>query len=105
MIGCRESVAYTGFRGGGTRSTCDIHHGAWPCPVLDEPDQWDDILAVHAEARPAEPAAALARHSRDRLVADLVASGVSMYRVSKVLNVSESGVRKMVDRGQNPPQQ
>lgn len=99
---CRETVTYSGFRAGGTRSTCDIHHGAWPCPVHDEPDRWDDILAAHAEARAAETVAALVRHSRDQLVANLVAGGVSMYRVSKVLGVSESGVRKMVDRAVQP---
>ena len=66
---------------------------------MSETILWGDLLSAHGNARSAETTAADARQHRDQLVADLVAAGVSMYRVAKVLGVSESGVRKIVDRG------
>ena len=104
---CREAVAYTGYRDG-VRRSCDTHHGPWPCPVTARvcalpataASEWTAVIAAAVAADAAGARAAAARHSRDQLVANLVAGGVSMYRVSKVLGVSESGVRKMVDRAQ-----
>ena len=105
---CREAVAYTGYRDG-VRRSCDTHHGPWPCPVTawvctvaGSASEWTAVIDAVAAVADADAAAAAARERRDRLVAALVAAGVSMYRVSKVLDVSESGVRKMVARAQNP---
>ena len=69
---------------------------------VDHYAEWTAVIAAAVAADAAGARAAAARHSRDQLVANLVAGGVSMYRVSKVLGVSESGVRKMVARAQNP---
>lgn len=77
------------------------------CDVLDDPDtiittmtgdQTKRLLDLQADVQRLEEETDRARRERDVLAHDLIEAGMTRYQIARQLNMSDTAVKKMVDR-------